>query len=332
MFPRPLILSVALLASVVFAGTVGFMWIEGWTPLESVWMVVITLTTIGFGEIRPLSDTGRWFTIGLIVAGVSTGAYAMGSATQLVVEGRLQDMLRHRARRRQMDALRNHFIVVGYGRLGQAIVHELLAAKVPVCVVELDPHKADLAEHDHPVPVIVGDGSSDEVLREAGVERARGLAVAVDASAHAVYVTLSARELNPKLTVVTRVEDASAALKARRAGASSVVSPHDMGGWRIAHELLRPHATSFLDVLTLSAYAEIQLEEFPVDRNSRFADRTLSELDMGDKLGVLVVAIRRADGTMLAAPRATERIREGDVLIAIGSPEAVRKLGAWAKR
>ena len=325
---RTFLQSVALLLSVVATGTLGFVLIEGWSFVDALWMVVITLTTVGFGEVHPLSAQGRLFTMGLIVAGVSTGAYAMGSLTRMAVEGQLRAMLRDQRRRRQMKDLKDHFIVVGYGRLGQAIIQELLAAGVPVCVVELSPDKAAQAEALQRFPVIQGDGASDEILRWAGIERARGIAIAVDQSAQAVFVTLSARELNPNLTIVTRVDDVGVAQKARRAGASSIVSPHDMGGWRIAHELIRPHATSFLDVLTLSSYAEIQLEEFPVGAHSRSLDRTLADLDIGVRTGALIVAIRRQDGKMLPAPRAAERVREGDVLIAIGSPEAIRKMRA----
>lgn len=327
MLPRSIRIAVALFFTVLVLGTVGFMGIEGWSFVDALWMVVITLTTIGFGEVHPLSSGGRVFTIGLIGAGVSVGTYAMGSITQLIVEGQLQDLIRQRRRKREMRALRNHFIVVGYGRLGQAIADELHASGVPVCVVERDPAKVALAEGQHRFPVVVGDGAHDDVLREAGIERARGLAVAVDASAQAVYVTLSARELNPKLVIVTRVDDASEALKARRAGASSIVSPYTMGGWRIAHELVRPHATSFLDLLTLASYEEMQLEEFLVKDTSPHVGRTLADLAVGRDFHVLIVGIRRGDGHLVPTPRADETIHAGDVLIAIGHPDAVRAFG-----
>ena len=229
------------------------MWIEHWRMLDAVWMVVITLTTIGFGEVHAMSDGGRVFAMGLILAGVSVGTYSMTGLTTMVVEGRLQNWVRNRQRRKEMDALRNHFIVVGFGRLGQAIAEELHASQVPVCVVERDAEKFAASEASRRFPVVLGDGAQDDVLRQAGIERARGLAVAVESNATAIFVTLSARELSPRLTIVTRVDDPADAIKARRAGASSVVSPYNMGGWRIAHELVRPHATSFLDLLTLAA-------------------------------------------------------------------------------
>lgn len=327
MIGRPIVNAVGLFAVILAVGTFGFMRIEHWRFLDALWMVVITLTTIGYGEIHQLSDAGRIFAIGLIVAGVSVGTYAMTALTSMVVEGQLQDWIRDRRRRREMKALRNHFIVVGFGRLGQAIADELHASGVAVCVVEKSPEKLALAESTHRFPVVAGDGAHDDVLRQAGIERARGLAVAVDLNAQAIYVTLSARELNPTLTIVTRVDDQADAVKARRAGASSVVSPYNMGGWRIAHELVRPHATSFLDLLTLAAYEDIQLEEFPIGPGSTWVGQTLGGLNVGEAYGVLIVAIRRADGTMTPTPRAGETIRTGDVLIAIGAPDAVRTFG-----
>jgi voltage-gated potassium channel len=265
--------------------------------------------------------------MGLIVAGVSVGTYTMTALTTMVVEGRLQSWIRDRQRRKEMNALRNHFIVVGYGRLGQAIAEELHATGVPVCVVEKDADRLHLTEATRRYPLVVGDGAQDDVLRQAGIERARGLAVAVEQNASAIYVTLSARELNPRLTIVTRVDDPADAIKARRAGASSVVSPYNMGGWRIAHELVRPHATSFLDLLTLASYEDIQVDEYAVEADSPLAGRTLGELQVGQAHGVLIVAIRHADGSMVPTPGAAQRVQVGDILIAIGNPKAVRSFG-----
>lgn len=315
-----------MFAAVVSLGTAGFVLIEHWRPLDALWMVVITLTTIGFGEIHPLSDAGRIFAIGVILAGVSVGTYAMGALTQMIVEGQLQAIFDARRRRKEMQVLKDHFIVIGFGRLGQAVAEELLDSGVQVCVVERDPAKAALAESLHRFPVVNGDGASDEVLTQAGLDRAKGVAVAVDNSAQAIYVTLSVRQLNPGLTVVTRVDDVHESLKARRAGASAIVSPYRMGGWRIAHELIRPHATSFLDTLSLAAYASVQLEEFTIADGSRMVGRTLGNLRIGQTTGALVVAIRRNDGQIEPAPKAEAILASGDTLIVIGSPESVARL------
>ncbi|MDP2305720.1 MAG: potassium channel protein [Pseudomonadota bacterium] len=322
----PILLASLALLAVLVLGTFGYVAIEGWAPFDAFWMVVITLTTIGFGEVHPLSNAGRLFTLGVIVAGVGIGTYTMTQVTQLIIEGKMGEGLRARRRSRRMDALRDHYIVVGYGRLGQTIVEELLASGCEVCVIEKDASSIARVEAlGH--PTVEGDGANDDVLRSAGVMRARGIAIAVSSSAEAVFVTLSARELNPELNIVTRVADSEHAVKARRAGATSVVSPHTMGGWRMAHGLVRPHASSFLDLATLASHAEILLEEFQVPADSPVVGGSLGSLRLGEQHGVLVVAIRRADGRMIATPHATEVLATGDILIAIGAPARVRELG-----
>lgn len=323
---RPLLLSVVLLGGVMLVGVVGLMWIEGWTLLDALWMMVITLTTIGFGEIHPLSDAGRVFTLGIIVAGVSIGTYAMSQVTTLVVEGQLPAFLRQRRRKLIMDRLRNHYIVVGYGRLGKTVADELHAARVPLCIIEKDPVMVRQIEDLHRCPVFCGDGANDEVLRAAGVDRARGMAIAVSSGAEAVFATLSARVLNPKLYIVTRVADHEHALKARRAGADEVVSPHTMGGWRMAHGLVRPHTSSFLDLAMLSGHPDIQIEEVEVPAEGPLAGRVIGELRLHDQHGVLVIAMRREDGAMVPAPTADVRLKAGDILIVIGEPG---RLAAW---
>jgi len=326
MIQRPILVAAAALLGVLGLGTYGYVAIEGWTPFDAFWMVVITLTTIGFGEVHHLSDAGRIFTIGVILAGVSIGTYTMTQVTQLLIEGKMGEALRARSRRRRMDALRDHYIVVGYGRLGQTIVEELVASGSAVCVIEKDAASvAQIETLGH--AAVQGDGANDDVLRAAGIQRARGIAIAVSSSAEAVFVTLSARELNPELNIVTRVADSEHAVKARRAGASSVVSPHTMGGWRMAHGLVRPHASSFLDLATLASHAELLLEEFEMSPGSPLAGRSLGDLRLGEQLGVLIVAIRRASGQMVPTPSAGEVLAAGDVLIAIGAPAKVRALG-----
>lgn len=330
MVQRPMVAALGVLVAMLTLGTLGYMWIEGWSALDSLWMVVITLTTIGFGEVHPLSPAGRLYTIALVFAGVSAGTYAMTALTQHILEGRMALAFSNRRRRRMMDALHDHFIVVGFGRLGQTIVEELMAGGVPVCVIEKDP-PAVARVQALGLPLVIGDGASDEVLREARIAVARGLAVAVSSSAEAVYVTLSARELHPTLNIVTRVADAGHAIKARRAGATSVVSPHTMGGWRMAHGLVRPHASSFLDLASLASHADILLDDVAVHAGSRAAGATLGALRLGEYHNVLIVAIRRPDGAMVATPHADERIAAGDVLIAIGAPGPVRAFRAMVQ-
>lgn len=328
---RPAVVALVGLVIVLTTGVLGYMEIEGWSLLDAVWMVVITLTTIGFGEVHPLTDHGRLFTVGLILAGLGIGTYTTGQITAMIVEGGLGQMLRARRRRRQMETLDKHTIVVGYGRLGRTIVQELQAAGVPVAVIEQDPALVGEIERGQICPVVVGDGADDEVLRAAGVHRARGLAVAVSNPAQAVFVTLSAREMNHTLNIVTRVADAEHALKAKRAGATSVVSPHTMGGWRMAHGIVRPHASTFLDLATLGSHEDVQFEEFIVAPASPLLRQTLGDLRLRDRFRVVVVAIRRQAGSIVPAPGSSESAGEGDVIIVVGAPASVRSLAEFLR-
>lgn len=226
-----------------------------------------------------------------------------------------------------METLKDHFIVIGFGRLGRAVAMELHDSGMPFCVIERDPAKIAEAEEHLKVPVVQGDGSDDEVLRAAGILRAKGVAVAAGMGAESIFATLSARQLNPNAYIVTRAETTAELSKARRAGANAVVSPYGIGGWRMAHGLLRPNASHFLDLATLSAHADFVLEEFLVPAGSKAAGKTCRDLRIREVHNVSVVAIRRADGTFIAVPSADDLLQEHDVIIVVGKPEGVRALG-----
>lgn len=324
MFDRPIRASVFLLASVLVIGVCGYMFIEGWNFLDSLWMVVISLTTIGYGEAHPLSTRGRIFTIGLIMGGVSVGAYAISAITRAMLEGDVASELRRRRRLRKLEKLNQHFIVIGYGRLGRAVAQELKDAGVPFCVVDRDPARVAEAEASLGVPAVVGDGSDDAVLRQMGIARARGVAVASGLGAESVFATLSVRQLNPNCNIVTRVESGSEVPKAMRAGATNVVSPYAIGGWRMAHGLMRPNASHFLDLATLAAHEEIVLDELVLAPDSPVIGKSLRDLRVRELHQVSVVALRRADGTLLAVPGADTVMNVGDIVIVVGSPAGVR--------
>ena len=320
---QSIVLSVLALAAIIGTGVGGYMLIEGWTAIEALWMVVITLTTIGFGEVHPLSPTGRLFTIGLVVVGLGVGTYTMSRVTVALLEGELVAAVRQRRRHRKMKELRDHHIVVGYGRLGKSVANELVQSGHRVCVIEEDAALVEVAraEFEH---VLHGDGGRDDILLEAGLTRARGLAIATPDAADSVLITLSARQLAPNLPIVTRVTNDEVGAKARRAGASIVVSPHSMAGWRMAHSLIRPHSTGFLELAMMAEHDGIQIEDMTIPANSPLDGRSLSELMVGQKYGVLIIAVRRTDGTLVPTPPADTRVAEGDVLIVIGAPERVQ--------
>lgn len=312
-----------LLVLTVVGGTVGFRWIEGWTWLESAWMMGITLTTIGFGEIHPMSDEGRIFTLVLIVGGISVGSYTATEITRYVVEGDLQRDIEARRWRRAMDTMHDHHVVIGYGRLGREVALELRHAEAPVVVVETEGTAADCAERDGFV-VVRGDGTTDDSLRSAAIERARGAAIATSSNASNVFITLSVRQLNPRMLILTRVDDDETARKALKAGANHVLSPQGLGGAHMAHALLRPNARAFLDLAMSRASRELEIGEVTVSGTPH----TLAELAAPEKHKVIVVAIRKADGRMITVPGPRDELVAGDIAILVGRPDNVR---AFAK-
>ena len=328
MLQRPLVTSLVLLFGVLLVGVLGYMGLEGWSFLDALWMVVISLTTIGYGEVHPLSASGRVFTIVLIMGGVSVGAYAIGAATRAILEGDLAAELRRRRRIRTMDKLKDHYIVIGYGRLGRSVAQELKDAGVPFCVVDREPARIAEAEALLKVPAIVGDGAEDAVLREAGIARARGVAVAAGMGAESVFATLSVRQLNPNCHIVTRVETGTEVPKALRAGANNVVNPYAIGGWRMAHGLIRPNASHFLDLATLAANEEIVLDELVLAPSCPMIGKSLRDLRVRELHQVSVVALRRADGAVLAVPGAETVLMVGDIVIVVGTPQGVRTFAA----
>lgn len=321
---RPsLVSALVLLLAVLLGGTTGYMVIEGWDFLDSFWMVVITLTSIGYGEVHPLSHGGRIFTLFLIFGGLGVVTYTVTQVTRVVFEQNLVDLMHQRRRRRMTRNLSRHYVVVGYGRLGQVVARELLDTGHTVCVIERDQEALDEAER-RGLASVRGDGADDKSLREARIGHAAGVAVTAAPVAEAIFITLSARQLNPHIPILTRVESDESAVKARRAGATAVVSPHTMGGWRIAHGLTRPHTTSFLDLATLAEHDNLLMDEVEVHGASGWGGHTLGELTVAREQRVLVVAIRKAAGNMEVVPTANSAIEGGDVLIVVGEPERVR--------
>jgi voltage-gated potassium channel len=318
---RNIRIALGAMCLVVVVGTFGYMLIEGWSFLDSLWMVVITVTTIGYGEVQPLSEVGRLFSLGLILFGVGIVTYTATTFARAVIDGDMARLYRQKRKERIMKKLENHYIVVGYGRLGRVVVDDLQRSGVGVCVVERDPEVVEDLERGGRVPVVRGDGASDDTLRLAGVERAQGLAIALPSSAEAVYVSMSASQLNPKLNIVTRIDDPEASYRARRVGARQVVNPYRLAGWRIAHGLLRPLATNFLDLATFSVHEEFAVDEQTIPEGSPFAGKSLRELAIGAEHKLLVVAIQKPNGTLIATPGGGVVLEPGDTVIVLGDPE-----------
>ena len=301
-------------------GTVGYHFLEGWPWIDSLWMVVITLTTIGYGETHPLSNAGRLFTLGLIVSGVGLSAYALSQITRFIVDGELSRSLAAHRRRRIMDRLEGHYIVVGLGRLGREVTEELVHRGHKVVGVELDPGTGQ--ELPSLLLRLEGDGSSDAMLRDAGVGRASGLAAATGSDAANIFVTLSARELNPTLHIVTRVDEEDSIQKAYRAGATAVINPYGISGARMAQGLIHPHAAQLMDQVVGRGHAEFEIDDVVIGDVPEY-NGPLENLGIPQRHKVLLVAVRRQDGEVATMPSHRTELRPGDIAIVVGRPSDI---------
>jgi voltage-gated potassium channel len=323
---RRIIIVAGLMALILFVGTVGFRIIEGYSLFDAFYMTLITITTVGYQELRPLSHAGRIFNSFLILFGVSAVAFAFGAITQTIIEMELGDLFNKRRTKRMIEKLENHYIVCGFGRVGRNASHELLRSAVPFLVMDRSEDLVEQAIHLGMLGVL-GDATKDESLRAAGVMRARGLIAALSTDADNLFVILSAKTLNPSLTVVTRVDDEDAEDKLRRAGADMVFAPYTAAGLRLARALLRPHVEQFLDFTTTKNIGlNAAIEQVRVEPGTEFVGKTLSEMQIRRDLGIIVLAVRKSDGKMVFNPPAEMEISAGDFLIAMGEQPNLRNL------
>ncbi|HKX00668.1 MAG TPA: NAD-binding protein [Bryobacteraceae bacterium] len=316
---RRLVFIASLIALTILLGTVGFTLIEGYPVFDAFYMTVITVSTVGYSEIHPLSHAGRIFNSFLIFFGVTTIFFAIGAMTQSIIELELGEYFGKRRTRRMIDKLENHFIICGYGRVGRNAASELQRSHVPFVVVDRDPERTEKAMQAG-LLAVAADSTRDETLRAVGVERARGLISALATDADNLFVILSAKNLNLKLYVATRAGEEEAEEKLRRAGADAVFAPYTTAGFRLAQAVLRPHVFQFFDVATKSLGLDVNIEQVRVPEESEFVARSLGQSQIRRDLGVIVLAIRKADGRMLFNPPAETMIAAGDHLIVMGEP------------
>lgn len=317
----------ALAGSITF-GTAGFCVIEGWSVGDSLYMTLMTVTTVGYGPPQPLSPAGRNFSIFFMVVGVGTAAYAFSSAVQALVQSEIMDAFGKRRRQRERQRVHDHYIVCGAGRVGARIVSELRRQGAAFVVVERDAYKArELGLPD--TQLLVRDATLDETLREAGIARARGLVACLPDDAENLYVVLSARTLNRELHIVARAVEEGAVTKLFKAGATRVVAPTIIGSHRMATALLQPAVADFMDSVAAEDL-DFAFEQVEVSAGSRLAGRKLRDTPIGRELNTVVVAIRR-QGEMLFNPSGDTLIEPGDILIPIGRAESLAALHGLAK-
>jgi voltage-gated potassium channel len=312
-------LSLALLAVVVASGTLGYVTIEHYPFLDAVYMTVITLTTVGFGEIHPLSPWGRGFTIGLIAFGLGTVYAVIGNTIDWLFGEQLREAAGRQRMERRLHEIKDHSIICGYGRMGQEIARELQMRGRPYVVIERDPQEGQALEAAG-IPHVIGDASHDEVLLKAGVERARHLIAVAPTDADNIFITLSGRSLNPRLNIVARSAREEDEHKLRRAGADRVISPYVIGARRIAAAVYRPDVIDFLDIHAHGAERELELDCVPIGPSAPFAGRSLRDSCVREKTGCTILALRCAeDGRFVNNPGPDTILRPGDRMIVLGT-------------
>jgi len=323
---KKVILGVLNLILLLIFGTFGYMVIEGSTFLDGLYMTVITITTVGYSETVPLSTTGKYFTILLIMVGVGFVLYLFGKITEAMVEGSLQNFLGRRTMDKKVANLKNHFIVCGFGRIGRVICQILHENNRPFVIIEnnADEIRAIL---ELGYLVIDGDASSDEVLQRAVIHKAKGLIAVVSSDADNVYIILSAKGLKPDLFVLARSSGGEGTeTKLLRAGADKVISPYFIGATRMAQLIVRPTVVDFIDLTVSAGELGLRLEELYVSSQAKFVNMTLLDSNIRKEHDLIVVAIKRDHGEMLFNPNPHTTILPGDILIVLGEHENIKSL------
>ncbi len=320
-----IIVPIFILAAIISAALCGYVFVERWSFFDSLYMVIITLFSVGFMEVHPLSHAGRAITMGLIVFGVGTVAYTIGQAMEMMVEGQFAKYRRRREMEKKVRELKGHYIICGFGRVGHQVAYEFDLEKVPYFVIDSKPETSDELEQKG-IPYIVGDMTSDEALLEAGIAKAKGLIACADSDASNVFVTLTARVMNPKLLIIARASNVATEIKLKKAGANKVISPYFISGNRMASMALRPVAVDFLDTVMKSENVELVIEEFELDGGSKLSGKTLADLQIKQKTGAMVLAVKKSSGKFDLQPGARTILERGDILVALGTKEQLESL------
>jgi voltage-gated potassium channel len=327
---KQLAFSIVLILLVIATGTAGYAILEGWSLFDSLYMTVVTITTVGFEEVHSLTRAGRIFTVILIFFSVGAVFYALNFAARILIEGELKDVFGRRKLQSTIKKLKNHYIICGYGRMGKIICDELRRRGTPFLVIEKNPETETLDEGA--VLILKGDATQDETLKEAGIDSAAGLISVLPTDAENLYVVLSARGIAPSLNIVARAVGEGSRQKLLRAGANKAVSPYHIGALRIAHMLIAPTMVDFIEFTTQAGNIDVWMEEVSVGEGSEVAGRTLDQCGIGRELGVIIVAIQGRTGQLQINPASGILINPGDTLVAIGEASKLKALREMARK
>lgn len=324
---RKLLLIIFMLVVLLSTGTIGYILIEDWRPLDALYMTVITVATIGYGELQPLSDAGREFTMVIIFMGVGFFAYSINVLTEAAVEGKIKDIFHQKKLQRTISKLENHFIVCGCGRIGKTILEMLVRDGIPAVVIESNSTVIGELQSAGYL-VIMGDATNEEVLQNAGISRARGIVCVLHSDADNVYITLTARLLNPSIFIMARASDSKAERRIYQAGANKVFSPYEIGARRMGMAILKPTVIEFLDLAVHCAEFDLSVEQYEIRDMSILVGKNLKEVGIRELTGATLLAVKRkADGVM-SSVHPDYVFQKGDLVVALGSSESLNKLEA----
>ena len=314
-----------ILLGVLSIGTAGYILIEGWSFLDSLYMTVITIATVGYREVGNLSEQGKVFTILIILFGVGIIAYLLGMVAQAMVDLQVRSIFGRRKLGQKIRSIKNHYIICGYGRIGRIICRELKANNIPIVVIDGNATAMQGLEEEG-IPHIVGDATNEDILGEAHIERAKGLVSVVASDADNVFITMSARGLNPELFIMARAEQEHTEKKLIRAGANKVAMPYLIGGQKMAHIVAKPAVSDFLEFAVHNRKIGLEMGEVAVSEKSTLNGVRLVDSGIRQKMDVIIVAIKKREGEMRFNPSSQTRIEAGDILIALGKSEEITKL------
>lgn len=321
----PVIAGLCSVAVIFVVGVTAFMTVEGWDLFDSVYMMIITLSTVGYGEVHPLTKAGRVVASLVILFGVGTFFYLAGAIVQLVIEGHLQNIFGRRWMRRAIEKMQGHTIVCGYGRIGAIVAREIIAEGHDVVVVERSPELIEELQQKN-IPYVAGDATKDEMLLSAGLKNAKSLVSALTDEAANVYVTLTARQLNPGIYIVARSDAPDHSQRLNRAGANQVLFPHLYGGVRMAQSVLRPTVVGFLELAMRGDIEDLQMEQLTISPESPVAGKDLVEARLRQLYNIIVIGIKKPDGKLLFNPQSKAVLEAGDTLILVGGKQNLSRM------
>ena len=322
---RHLVISLILSFVILSIGTAGYMIIENWKFLDALYMTVITVSTVGYREVNQVGDIGRIFTILLVASGVGFTLYVAAAVVQFMVEGRIRLILGRRRLDQKINRLKKHYIVCGYGRIGRVLCRNLRRKPLDVVVIESNPDLIPVMDEDG-VLYVSGDAADESVLIKAGIERAAGLVAALATDTDNVFLVLTARQLAPDLKITARASQEKVKKKFEAAGADFVQSPYEMGAVSMAHRIIRPTVTNFLDLAFEHQRKDIQMEEIPVSEFSKLVNVQLKDSGIRKNFNLIIIAIKKPDGSMLFNPSFEAAIMPNDTVIAVGELDNLQKL------